>query len=62
MWLLRIFLSIYLVSQILTTESSDIDMKWVQWPSLGYLLSTLIVGGTNAISATNCLWEVMILD
>jgi hypothetical protein len=60
--LIKIFLSIYLVSHIFATASSDIEMKWVQWPSLGYLLSTLILGGTNAMSATNYLWEVIILD
>jgi hypothetical protein len=37
-------------------------MKWEYFPKLGFLLSTFIVGGMNAISATNALWEAIILD
>jgi hypothetical protein len=61
-WVLKWVLSICRVSQILIIASSDTEIKWVQWPSLGNLLSTFIDGGTNAISATNYLCEVIILD
>jgi hypothetical protein len=61
-WLLKFVLSIGLVSHIFIIASSEIEMKWVQCPSLGCLLSTLTDGGTNAMSATNYLWEVIILD
>ena len=51
-----------LVSHILTNPSSDTDIKCVYLPSLGDLLSTFIVGGTNTISATKFLCEAEIPD
>jgi hypothetical protein len=48
-------LSTNLVSQILTIPSSEIEIKCVCLPALGFLLSTFIVGGIKAISATKFL-------
>jgi len=45
-----------------TIPSSEMEIKWVLFPILGFLLSTFIVGGMNAISETNALCEAIILD
>lgn len=40
-------LSTVLVSQILTTPSSDTDIKYTTFPSGGFFLSTLTPAGIN---------------
>lgn len=55
-------LSTCLESQILTIPSSEIEIKWVCLPWLGFLLSTFIYPGMNWMSETKFLCDTMIED